>query len=195
MKPTTRPTLDTSGLTMHNSTTITDYAHDRDRSPSRGIVSQQEFNDALYGARTFGYTVHTWYVTDPEGHPMEVVRMVKSTNPAAEADKRLILDTDADWDDRCAALERHDMRASGTHTDPLTWTTRHLYVVRYFTRVPCVTHDGRYASQYATVTDETGYATKAAAYCGECLRHLYRSADDNGHIVTESAPLRIGQHD
>jgi hypothetical protein len=196
MKPTTtRPVLDTSNLPMHNSTTITDYAFNRDRSPSGGIVSQQELNDALYSAPTFGYTVDQWSVTDPDGHPMDVVRMVKSANPAAEADKRLILDTAAEITTRMAAFERHNNRAAGTHADPLTWTTHHLYVIRYFTRVECYTDDGHYAARYATVTDDNGVTTHPRPYCGTCLRHLYRSADDAGHTVTESAPLRIGQHD
>ena len=189
-------TYDGTDHAMHNNRLITDYAFSRNRAPSGGVVSEREFGDTHYGAPVFGYTVRSYQVSDRDGYPMDVVEFIKELpNPAAEADKRLILDTAAPISQRLAAFERHNERASGDLVEPVTWMRHHLYVVEYFTRVACCTHDAHYASRYASVTDDNGLTTHTMPYCGECMVHLRRSADDSGHTVNESPVLRIGQHD
>lgn len=190
-------TYDGTNHPLHNNRLITDYAFSRERSPSRGVTSEREFNDAHYGAPVFGYTIRSYQVTDPGGHPMDVVEFIKElSNPAAEADKRLILDTDAPAPERLAAFQRHNDRASGDLVEPATWMRHHLYVVEYFTRTSCITHPAHYAQRYASVIDpEGGTETITSPYCGECMYHLRRSADNSGMETHESPALRIGQHD
>lgn len=71
----------------------------------------------------------------------------------------------------------------------------HLFHTEYFTRVACCTHDAHYATHYASVTDQDGVTTIPAAYCGECMIQIRRSARDSGMTVNTSERLRIGQHD
>jgi hypothetical protein len=70
-----------------------------------------------------------------------------------------------------------------------------LFHTEYFTRVACLSDCAGYAQAYASVTDQDGVTTVASPYCGECLHHLRRSADDSGMTLNLSEPLLIGQHD
>lgn len=188
-------TYDGTPHPLHNSRVVTDYAFGRNRGSS-GVISGREFGEVHYGAPVFGYTVRTYEVTDRDGYPMDVVEFIKELpNPAAEADQFLILDTDAAHEDRMAAFERHNARASGNLVEPTTYLRHHLYVVEYFTRVACITHEHAHAQHYASVTDDAGFTTLPMPYCGECMYHLRRSADQASHTVNESPALRIGQHE
>lgn len=184
-------------LTLHNDRTITDYAFSRHLSPSGGVVTEREFDDVWYGRPVFGYVTREWNVTDPDGYPMDVVELIKELpNANAEADKRLILDTDARTLDRLDAFERHNSRASGDLVEPVSYTTHHLYVIHYYTRIPCFTHEERYASAYACITDpDDDTTTIPQAYCGECLGHLADSAERSHMVLNTFGKLRVGQHD
>jgi len=74
-------------------------------------------------------------------------------------------------------------------------TMVHLFHTEYFTRVACLTHDASYASRYVSIVDQDGVATVTSPYCGMCVAHLHRSAQDSGMTVRQSEPLYTGQHD
>lgn len=188
-------TLDGTGLVMFNSRVITDCAHSRHLSPGKGVTTPKELATTYKYADTFGYTVHEWETADRQGYPLSVIQFVKvEKTEAAKADERTILDSSLAWPDRRDALARLDARFSGDLIEEPNWRIAHCYVIEYYTRVPCATHSGHYASNYASVTDEDGVTTIPQPYCGWCMTLLRQSADDAGHTVNESVSLRIGQH-
>lgn len=107
-----------------------------------------------------------------------------------------------DWSDRHGYVHMHsyDVNPGGQRCRFDVLYNVHGVVVnffhtQYFTRVTCITDDASYASRYASVIDQDGMATVASPYCGFCLVHLHRSAEETGMTVRESEPLYIGQHD
>ncbi len=70
-----------------------------------------------------------------------------------------------------------------------------LFATYYYTRVACTDCDSSYASVYLQVTDSHGITHPAAPFCGthaDVVRAITRR--QLGYSLTESEPLRIGQH-
>lgn len=69
-----------------------------------------------------------------------------------------------------------------------------LYGTYHFTRVACKTGCAGYAQAYVMYDNGVGNPS-VKPYCGDCLCTLRKVAQHEGATLTESEPLRIGQHD
>lgn len=95
-----------------------------------------------------------------------------------------------EWDD----IDRDDRRVTLTRVVARGGHTVELYETSYFTRVPCDRCEHSWAERYIVTTGD-GWTTDPVPLCGNDLAMARRATRHDGTTLTESAPLRIGQHD
>jgi hypothetical protein len=94
------------------------------------------------------------------------------------------------WDD----VDRKGNRVTITRMDKRDGRNVWLYETSYFTRVKCAECAPRWAQVYQVVTIE-GVSSDPVPRCGEHADVFRRATRGTpGVVVTESEPLRIGQH-
>lgn len=133
---------------------------------------------------------HTVRVTSRDTRAREGVNSAADQLASDLRNAALFSYTTHQWDD----VDRDRNRVTYTWFADTAGRMVWVFETAYFTRTACLTHDGRYAVCYASITDQDGVTTIASPVCGGCLSDLRRSARDSGMTLNLSEPLRIGQH-